>query len=93
MLLERLLSFCLKGLFLSRFLDVGSLFAFRALGHFKPDFLALLEGLETIHLDCREVSEQILAAIIRSDEAETLGIVEPFDNACRHEMPFKKYRE
>jgi hypothetical protein len=76
------------GLFASegelRALDVGSLLAFRALRDFELDFLTFFEGLKTGHIDCGEVREQILAAVIRSDEAKTLGIIEPFNSTSCH---------
>ena len=64
--------------------DIGSLLAFRALRDFELDFLTFFEGLETVHIDCGEVREQILAAVIRSDEAKTFGIIEPFNSTCCH---------
>src|SRR6476661_6655020 len=67
-----------------RALDVGSLLAFRALRDFELDFLTFFQGLETGHIDCGEVCEQILAAVIRSDEAKTLGIIEPFNSTSCH---------
>lgn len=67
-----------------RGLDVGRLLAFGALCDFELDLLAFLKGLEAAGLDCREVSEEVFAAIIGSDEAETLGVVEPFNCAGSH---------
>jgi hypothetical protein len=72
----------------SRILDVGSLLAFRALRDFELYFLTFFEGLETVHVDCREVREQIFAAVIWSDEAETLGIIEPLNSTCCHKKNF-----
>lgn len=68
----------------SRCLDVGRLFALWTLGDFKLHLLAFLQGFETIHLNCREVSEEIFAAIVRSNEAETLGVIEPFNCTSCH---------
>ena len=45
-------------------LNIRSLLAFLALRYFEADFLTFLEGFETLHVDCREMCEQILAAII-----------------------------
>lgn len=56
------------------------LFLLRTLGpryDFKFHLLAGLERLEPIRLNCREVHEDIFAAIL-FDETVTLGIVEPF---------------
>jgi hypothetical protein len=30
------------------------------------------------------VNEEVLAALVRRDEAETLGVVEPFHGTCAH---------
>ena len=65
-------------------LDVGSLLAFRALRDFELDFLTFFEGLKTVHVDCGEMREQILAAVIWSDEAKTFGIIEPLNSTCCH---------
>jgi hypothetical protein len=70
-------------------LDVGSLLAFRALRDFELDFLTFFEGLETVHIDCREVCEQVFAAVIRSDEAKSLGIIEPLNSTSCHKRTFK----
>jgi len=65
-------------------LDVGSLLAFRALRDFELNFLTFFEGLETVHIDCGEVREQVLAAVIWSDEAKAFGIIEPLNCTCCH---------
>ena len=65
-------------------LDVGSLLAFRALRDFELNFLTFFEGLETVHVDCGEVREQIFAAVIWSDEAKAFGIIEPLNCTCCH---------
>ena len=44
------------------------------------DVLAFVEGLEAFCVDCREVHEDILAAVLRSDKAEAL-IAEEFYGA------------
>jgi hypothetical protein len=70
-------------------LDVGSLLAFRALRDFELNFLTFFEGLKTVHVDCGEVSEQIFAAVIWSDEAKTFGIIEPLNSTCCHKKNFQ----
>jgi hypothetical protein len=65
-------------------LDVRCLFALRTRGHVERDALVLLQGLEALALDSREVSEQIFAAFVRGDKAETLGVIEPFNDASCH---------
>jgi hypothetical protein len=71
-------------------LDVGSLLAFRALRDFELNFLTFFEGLETVHVDCGEVCEQVLAAIIRSDEAKAFGVIEPLNGTSCHKKTFNK---
>lgn len=66
-------------------LDVGGLLALGALRHFKANLLAFLERLETTHVDCGKVSEQIFAATIRRDKSKTLGVVKPFYGTGCHE--------
>jgi hypothetical protein len=64
--------------------DVGSLLTLGTLHYFIGDLLALLEGLETIHIDRGKMREQIFAAIIGSDKTKPPCFVEPFDYACCH---------
>src|SRR6476469_4177694 len=45
---------------------------------------ALGERLEAAALDRRMVNEEVLAALIRSDEAESLVVVEPLNGSCCH---------
>jgi hypothetical protein len=68
----------------SLWLDVGCLLALRAGGDIEADALVLRQGLEAGRVDRREVREQVVAAVIRFDEAEALGVVEPFHSASRH---------
>ena len=42
----------------------------------------LFQRAKAIHLDGREVREDITPALIGLDEAKPFGIVEPFDNSC-----------
>jgi hypothetical protein len=65
-------------------LDVGSLLAFRPGGDIEADALVFRQGLEAGRIDRGEVREQIVAAIVRFDEAEALGVVKPFHSASRH---------
>jgi hypothetical protein len=74
-------------------LYVGGLFALRTLNNFKGHFLTFFERLEAAHVDCGEVREQIFAAIIGSNETETLCVVEPFNcTVCHALLPYKKRR-
>jgi hypothetical protein len=73
-----------------QWLNVRSLLAFRASGYFERDALVLLQRFEAVRLNRREVSEQIFAAFIRSDKAETLRIIEPFyDASCHYNFLFQ----
>src|SRR5258705_12004387 len=67
-------------------LDVDRLIAFRAGGDIEGHLLVFLQGLETAALDRRQVREQILAAAIRSGEAEALGIRELLNRTFSHLM-------
>ena len=71
-------------------LDVGGLLALRALGDFEGDLLAFLQRLEAIHVDGREVREQVFAAAVRGDEAEALRVIEPFYDASCHNACLSK---
>src|SRR3954470_18499124 len=74
-------------------LDVRSLLALRTRGHVERNTLILLQRLEALGLDRREVSEQIFAAFVRGDEAETLGVIEPFyDASCHYNFLFQLKR-
>jgi len=61
--------------------DIGRTRTLIALGDLKLDLLAFGERLESAGLDGTEVHEDVLAAVLGRDEAEPLGLVEPFDGA------------
>src|SRR5258708_22132246 len=65
-------------------LDVHRLLALRAFLHLELDLLVLLEGLEAAALDLGEMGEEVVAAAVRLDEAEALGVVEPLHGAGAH---------
>src|SRR3954465_13264910 len=71
-------------------LDRRRLLALRAVLDLEFDFLVLLEGLESRTLDLGEVREEVLAAAIGFDEAEALGVVEPFHGTGAHCVSFRK---
>lgn len=60
-----------------RFSDVFCLGAFLPLDDFKFNVIALLQALVALRLDGAVVDEHI-GAVIPTDEAETLCVVEPF---------------
>jgi hypothetical protein len=71
--------------------DVGSLLALRAGNDVKSYLLVLGQGLETVALNCGEVSEQVLATFRRGDETETFGIVEPLNcTVCHFDASLEK---
>src|SRR4051812_46357671 len=55
-----------------------------ALRDVELDLLVLVEGLVAPRLDCRVVNEDVIAAVLLSDEAEALLGVEPLDGALSH---------
>lgn len=65
-------------------LYVRSLLALGTLGDLETDLLTFLEGFEPTHLDSGKMCKKVFASIIRSDEAITLGIVEPLNSASCH---------
>src|SRR5205807_7008920 len=65
-------------------LNVRRLLSLGALGHFELDLLAFLERLEALHVDRREVREQVFAAVVRGDEPIALRVVEPLDGSGCH---------
>ena len=74
-------------------LDVRGLLALGTLNNFESHFLTFFERLEAAHVDRGEVREQVFAAVIGSDETETLSVVEPFNSTvCHALLPYKKRR-
>jgi len=54
------------------------------------DLLAVLEVAHASALNSRDVNENVCSAVIRLNEAEALGCVEPLNGTCAHdEIPFK----
>jgi hypothetical protein len=71
--------------------DIRCLLALRALRHVEGNLLALFEGLESTHGDRGEMGEEIFAAIIRSNEAKTLSVIEPLNcTSCHIATSLKK---
>src|SRR5204862_1461942 len=67
-----------------RFSQVGGSEPFGALLDVVLHRLVFLERLETAALDGREVHEHVFGAVVRSDVAETLRVVKPFDLTGTH---------
>src|SRR5881628_1578878 len=72
------------GITRSDWADVLRLGALGALGHVELDLLVLVESLVTLHVDRRVVHEDVVAAVLLRDEAETLLGVEPLHGALSH---------
>ncbi len=69
--------------------DIGCLQSLRSLLDFVSDFLTFGQRLKATALDRTEVSEYIGTTVILSDEAETFGVVKPFNCSCCHDhVPF-----
>ena len=64
--------------------DVASLGALLALGRLELDARTLGEGLEALARDRAEMDEDVLAALIRGDEAIPLRVVEPLNGSGCH---------
>ena len=63
---------------------VGSLeLAILPSGNLEGDLIAFIEGLETVHLNLREVNEQIVAILAR-DEAIALIGIKPLNSTFSH---------
>jgi len=56
--------------------------------HVVTDFLAFDDFAHSSALDGRDVDERVSAAIVRLNEAEALGGIEPFNCASGHDEPF-----
>ena len=67
-------------------LDVDGAGALRALLGLIRDLRALGQGAEPVARDAGEVHEQVLAVVVRLDEAEALLVAEPLHGSCRHGM-------
>jgi hypothetical protein len=65
-------------------LDVLRLRALVALHDLELHGVALFEGLEAGAQDCAVVDENVLVAIITSNETITLLCIEPLYFACKH---------
>jgi len=58
------------------------------LDELEADLLAVIEATHTSALDSRNVYENVLAAVVRLDEAEALCGIKPFYCASGHNDPF-----
>src|SRR3954452_9589552 len=65
-------------------LDRAGLQALRTLGRLELHPLTLGQLAVALDLDLALVDEQVLATILRGDEAEALGCVEPLDGSGCH---------
>ena len=60
---------------------VGGFGSLATLPRFIFDLLTVLKGLEPVTPDVREVNEQVVPSIVRSNESVTLLIAEPLHGA------------
>ena len=73
---------------LERF-DVGGAFAAAAIGRqLIFDALVLAERAQTRSFESGNMDECVIAALIRSDEAKALGIIEEFDSTLGQQGAF-----
>lgn len=64
--------------------DVGCLQSLGALLDIECHTLSFCQCFESIPGNCREMNENIIAAISRRDKTKALGFVEPFNSSCGH---------
>src|SRR5512147_2248192 len=61
--------------------------ALRAAFEIETELLAFVKATHSSPLDCRDVHDDVLRAIIRLNEAITLLCIEPFDGTHGHQEP------
>src|SRR3984957_1032670 len=71
-------------------LDVSRLQTLGALLRFEAHLLVFSQRLEAVAADFREVSEQVVAALVRSNEAKAFAVVEPLNGTGIHEESLRK---
>src|SRR5258708_17224329 len=74
-------------------LYVGRGRALLPLRHVERDLLALFQRFVARPLDRAVMGEEVLAAVIRRNEPETLRVVEPLYGTCSHVFSFLTLRE
>src|ERR1700761_992911 len=70
-------------------LDVSRLQTLGALLRFEAHLLVFSQRLEAVAADFREVSEQVVAALVRCNEAKAFAVVEPLNGTGIHEEPLR----
>ncbi len=60
--------------------DISRLLTFGTCRNIKRNPLILAEGLKTLHLNGREMCEQIFTTTVHGDETETLRFVKPLNS-------------
>src|SRR5579871_1054373 len=70
--------------------DVSRLQTLRALLRFEAHLLVFSQRLETVACDFGEMRKQVVAAVVRGDEAEALAVVEPLNGTGIHEESLSK---
>src|SRR5579864_6624821 len=70
--------------------DVSRLQTLRALLRFEAHLLIFSQRLEAVAADFGEVREQVVAALVRGDEAKAFAVVEPLNGTGIHEESLRK---
>jgi hypothetical protein len=70
--------------------NVVGAWTFGALANFKRDFLTFSQSFETTALDGAEMDENVIAAGILGNEAETFRFIKPLNCTCSHSDYLKK---
>ena len=65
-------------------LNVGCSRAFLTHAFGVANFLAIMQRLEAVYFDFREVCEQIIAAVVRGDETKAFCVIEKFNGTGFH---------
>jgi|TARA_B100000749_G_C18166094_1_gene357899 hypothetical protein len=65
--------------------DVGSLKAFFTLSDVEGNLLAVLQSFEAVSLNFGEVREQVVAIVVRRNEAEAFSVVKPLNGTSCHD--------
>jgi len=73
--------------------DVSRLQTLRALLRFEAHLLIFSQRLEAVAPDFGEVSEQVVAAFVRGNEAKALAVVKPLNGTGIHEESLRKKYE
>ena len=71
-------------------LDIGRLQTLRALLRFEADALIFSQRLEAVAREFLEVGKEVVAAVVRGDEAKAFAVVEPLDGTGIHKNSLRQ---